>query len=298
MFIPARKLKDPVTGELVSLEKCRTYNDGNGFEIQALVNTELQKDGYPCFFGLPDFFDKKVLYHLAARLPVFHVHLDEAVELLDDDPNGDIRRVEITSLRGFLRDMGTTPDGRAVNRLRESLLRWNELVMSFHNNSLTTSKGEDGDVIREVVSSTRLRVFDEVEFIKNARGTACGIRVLFNKDFLLCNNDSFARRVPVDIFCSFTRPTAARLYEIVSKNFWGLSGRQRCARSGAPVWRINLDNLMAKLGTHRSRNTTRLLNEAVEEINERVDDMLLTVALTDGAQGQPLVEFTRHKVAA
>lgn len=296
MFIPARKLTDPVTGESVNLELCRTYNDDNGFEMQALVNTELKKDGFKAFFGLPGYFDKKVLYMLAARLPVFDAYLDEALELLDADANGAIRTVEITSIRGFLRDLGASADGRTIQRLKESLLRWKELILSFHNNSMTTSKTEDGEVIRQVVESTRIQIFDRVVFDEDANGRLKAVRVTFNKDFLLCNNDKFTRRVPLDIFCSFKRPTAARLYEIISKNFWGTSGRKRCARTGAPIWSINTDNLLAKLGTHRVRNATQMLKEAVAEINEKVEDMFLIVKFKEGKSGQPLVEFTRHKM--
>lgn len=299
MFIPARKLNDPVTGRLMPLEECRTYNDGSGFEIQALVNTELKKDGFPAFFGLPSFFDKKVLYALAARLPIFEsTYLDDALSIMQGDTEGLIRRVDVVSVRELAREIGIEkPDGRANKRIKESLLRWGNLILSFHNNTLTTSKSADGDTIRRVVETTRIPVIDRIDFVESERGGMTKASVTFNKAFLLCNNDSFTRRLCLQTFYSFTRPTSARLYEVLCKNFWGGGRRARCPKTGAMLWRINTENLTAKLGSNNDRNTQRDIRAAINEINERAADLLFSVEFGIGAEGQSVATFSRRKVA-
>lgn len=296
LFIPSRSLDDPITGVKTKLDQCRYYNDGNGFEIQAMVNTELKAQGFKSFFGLPSFFDKKVLYMLASHLPVFDINLADTKALLDDDPNGLIRTVEITNIRGFLRGIGTSTSGKQVLQLKEALLRWKNLILSFHNNSLTVSNGVDGEVVRTVVESKRIEVLDRVEFVEGAKGKIQSIKVTFNANFLICNNDKFSRRVSLDVFCKFTRPTAARLYEILSKNFWGTSGRKLCRRTQAPKWSINLDNLLAKMGSQLDYNSKSNIRKAVKEINEKDESLLLRVDFRIGVEGQTVVDFVRYTI--
>lgn len=297
LFIPSRTLEDPVTGVKTKLDQCRYYNDGNGFEIQAMVNTELKAQGFKAFFGLPSFFDKKVLYMLASHLPVFDVNLTDAKSLLDNDHEGLIRSVEITNIRGFLRSIGTSTCGKQVLHLKEALLRWKNLILSFHNNSLTVSNSADGDLVRTVVESKRIEVLDRVEFVEDSRGKIQSIKVMFNSNFLICNNDKFSRRVSLDVFCKLARPTAARLYEILSKNFWGTSGRKMCRRTQAPKWSINLDNLLAKMGSKADCNSKRTITKAVKEINEKDASILLRVDFRTGAEGQTVVDFVRYNIS-
>ncbi|MDK1290130.1 replication initiator protein A [Pseudoalteromonas umbrosa] len=296
LFIPSRTLVDPITGAKTKLDQCRYYNDGNGFEIQAMVNTDLEAQGFKSFFGLPSFFDKKVLYMLGAHLPVFDVDLATAKELLTADKDGLIRTVEITNIRGFLRSIGTSTCGKQVLHLKEALLRWKNLILSFHNNSLTVSNGKDGEVVRTTVESKRIEVLDRIEFIEARNGKIQSIKVTFNTNFLICNNDKFSRRVSLDVFCSLSRPTAARLYEILSKNFWGTSGRKMCRRTQAPKWSINLTNLVAKMGSKLDRNAKSTITKAIQEINEKDPSMLLRVDFRSGAEGQIVVDFIRYKI--
>ncbi len=297
LFIPSRSLEDPITGIKTKLDQCRYYNDGNGFEIQAMVNTELKAQGFKSFFGLPSLFDKKVLYMLASHLPVFDVNLADTKKLLDDDKEGLLRTVEITNIREFLRRIGTSTCGKQVLHLKEALLRWKNLILSFHNNSLTVSNSEDGDVVRTVVESKRIEILDRVEFVEGAKGKIQSIKVTFNANFLICNNDKFSRRVSLDIFCKLARPTAARLYEILSKNFWGTSGRKLCRRTQAPKWSINLDNLLAKMGSKLDYNSKSTIRKAVKEINEKDESYLFRVEFRMGAEGQTVVDFVRYKMS-
>lgn len=295
LFIPARKLLDPSTGTSKAIQKSTRYADGNGFEIQALVDTAKEFKGEKSTMGLPVFFDKKVLGLLSAYMPIFDQDLASAKKLLDADTENVINSVEITNISEFLLEIGSTRGGRSADRLKESLAKWTEIILIFRGDSLTTSKGSAGGIITNVITNNSIKVLDSVTYIQDENGKLSSVKVTFNRDFILCNNDSFSRRFDLSVFFKFQNPTAARLYEILSKSFWGKSGRSPCPRTGAPRWKINLENLMAKLGTHRSRNATQLIKDALTEVNTHDNTYAYRRIFQAGKSGQILVEFTRYK---
>jgi hypothetical protein len=293
LFIPARKLIDPATGEATSTENMTRYSDGNGFEIQSLIDTEKQLNGLKATHGLPTYFDKKVLCLLGAYLPIFDEELAIAKRELYADTDNLLNSVEITNIRGFLREINAPNNGQTLNRLKESLAKWTEILLIYRKNSFTTSKSADGDQLTTIISNQSLKVMDSVQYVEDAKGKVSSIKVSFNKDFILCNNEKFTRRLDLKVFFSFKSPTAARLYEILSKTFWGKSGRTTCTRTGAIQWKINLENLLAKLGTHRVRNASKMVADAIFEVNQRSGGSMIRYAFKEGSNKQIVVEFTR-----
>jgi len=293
LFIPARKLIDPSTGESTSVEYMTRYSDGNGFEIQSLIDTDKQLNGLKATHGLPTFFDKKVLCLLGAYLPIFDEDLVTAKKELYADTDNLLNSVEITNVRAFLREINVAGSGRDIDRLKESLAKWTEILLIFRNSSFTTSKGAEGEQLTTIIANKSLKVMDSIQYVEDSSGKVQSIKVSFNKDFILCNNDKFVRRLDLRVFFSFTSPTAARLYEILSKTFWGTTGRTKCPRTGLLKWKINLENLLAKLGTHRVRNAAKIVEDAIKEVNLRDKDTIIRYAFIEGANKQIVVEFSR-----
>lgn len=194
-------------------------------------------------YGLPNFFDKKVLYSLLFRL----------VKKSSAD-----KYTLVTSRYEIAKDVypGVKDFGKnKYNRISEALQTWFGLSINFQGTFY-----EDNDY-----GTRSFHIVSQLD----TREKSGKLIIRFNASYIdQQNNTSFFRLIDFDQYRKLNKDSSARLYEILIKSF-----------KGRNVWSIGLQNLAEKMTFEKREgiqnyypsDILRHLKTAVNEINKKTD---------------------------
>ena len=208
---------------------------------QLLIEKGDGKYEISCSIGLPDFFDKKVLYCL----------LQELYEKTR------LQSYSITTTRYKLAKgiSKNTPGKKQYDNLMTALKKWAALTINF-----------DGIFYENGHHITKIFHIIDTVFFDHKTGK---VMVRFNKEYVdQLNSSQFYKIIDFHKYRTFTRATSARLYELLVKNFMGRD-----------IWTINIKILASKLGLKKHPDSAnyyrsdiiRQLKPCITEINSRTD---------------------------